>query len=121
MKIDFHLEGAQDCREALAGFAASLLPKAARGMADGLEAMAREARSLAPVDTGELVSSIQAEPVTQEGEEAMGCVRAAADHAACVELGTGHQPARPFLFPACQAHRDTLLQAVAASIREGLP
>ncbi len=120
MRIDIKVFGAAALEEALEGLAAGLLPKAAQGMGPALEAMAREARSLAPVDSGTLKASIRAEPVVLEGEEASARVVAGADHAAAIELGSRGRPAQPFLHPAYQAHKEALLGAVAAAVREGL-
>lgn len=112
--------GAGEAAAALEGIAASLLPLAARGMASGLEAMAQEAKRLAPVDSGELRDSIGAGPVTIDGDGVSGSVRATAGHATYVEMGARDQHPQPFLFPAYQAHRDALTGAVADAIKEGL-
>lgn len=60
------------------------------------QAIATDARRFAPVDTGELVGSIEA------GTPSGGKVRvtAHADHAGYQELGTRHHEAQPFLSPA---------------------
>lgn len=58
------------------------------------EDVAAEARTRAPVRTGELRDSI----TVQEGDGGVQVV-AAAPYAAYVELGTRHMPAEPYLMP----------------------
>ncbi|MFD5711326.1 HK97-gp10 family putative phage morphogenesis protein [Streptomyces pharetrae] len=60
------------------------------------EEVAKDARRLAPVDTGHLRASIRT-----EGNQ----VIAEADYAAYVELGTEDQRAQPFLRPALYRKR----------------
>lgn len=64
-------------------------------------AIERDAQRFAPVDTGELQGSIEAEP------PAGGRVRivARADYAGYVELGTRHMSAQPYLSPALYRER----------------
>jgi HK97 gp10 family phage protein len=63
-----------------------------------LEEIAADARRYAPVDTGQLVASI-------EVDRAQGRVVAGADHATYVELGTRHMQPQPFLRPALYQKR----------------
>jgi HK97 gp10 family phage protein len=53
------------------------------------ELIADEARSICPVDTGELRDSIVVVPPVVEGSTVVGGVAATAGHAAFVEFGTG--------------------------------
>ena len=120
MRIDIKVSGAEALEAALEEVAERLLPLAAQGVAQGTQALAQEARELAPVNTGALRESIQAGPVSQEGSSVQGSVAAKAEHAAYVEMGTRQQAPKPFLYPAYQTQRDALVQAVAAAIKEGL-
>ena len=120
MRISLRLAEAGALGAALQEIAQRALPLAARGVAQGANAMAQEARRLAPVDTGELKESIRAGPVTLGGGAVQGSVAATAPHAPYIEMGTRDQAPRPFLYPAYQAQRDALVQAVAAAIKEGL-
>src|SRR5690606_528191 len=60
------------------------------------------AKRYAPVDTGELRSSISSS-VSGRGMNARGRVTAAAAHAAHVEWGTSRSPAQPYLRPAIRS------------------
>lgn len=69
----------------------------------------RDARSRAPVDTGQLRSSIKAVSL-EHGKSAE--VMADTDYAAFVEFGTYKMAAQPFLTPAVQAHTDEFIEDV---------
>ena len=59
------------------------------------------AKSRAPVDTGNLQNSIAGEmkgPLSGE-------IRATADYAGSVELGTSKAPAQPYMVPSAEEHR----------------
>ncbi|MFC5947074.1 HK97-gp10 family putative phage morphogenesis protein [Pseudonocardia lutea] len=62
--------------------------------------IAQDAKRYAPVDTGELRESI-----TAEVHGTTGTVKATAEHAAYVELGTRYQSAQPYLRPALYQQR----------------
>jgi HK97 gp10 family phage protein len=64
--------------------------------------IASDAARLAPVRTGHLRSSISAEPAGADGTVT---VRASAEYAAYVELGTRYMAAQPFLKPAVYTAR----------------
>lgn len=64
------------------------------------EAVAVEARKLAPVDMGRLRSSIQAQATDTGAEVVVGV-----EYGQFVELGTSNQPPQPFLIPAVEAER----------------
>lgn len=87
----------RDVQENVRAGAAELLALAA-------EQTARDARRLAPVDTGRLRESISAGLLSPD--EAV--VTAGAPYAACVEYGTSQAPAQPFLLPAAQDMQDEL-------------
>lgn len=73
-----------------------------RHMVDEIaEAVAEEARHLAPVDTGLLAASIKVEQETLDGNPGAVIV-AGVPYAAYVEVGTSDTPAQPFLRPAIE-------------------
>ena len=78
----------------------------------GAEAAAREARELAPVDSGELRDSISV-----SAEEGGALVRAGASHAAMVEYGTSKMPPRPFMQNAARAAQDIYFGAARRLIQ----
>lgn len=49
----------------------------------------QEAEAIVPIDTGELILSIVADPITDDGERVVATVSAPAPHSAFVEFGTG--------------------------------
>lgn len=61
----------------------------------------RDAKRLAPVDTGRLRASIHSD--LSEIAQMAATVEAATDYAAFVELGTSRMSARPYLRPAYEA------------------
>ncbi len=64
-------------------------------------AIAQDAQRLVPIDTGHLRSTIHTEP--PEGRSVR--IRASADYAGHVELGTSRMDAQPFLRPALLRRR----------------
>ena len=70
------------------------------------------AKSLAPVDTGFLRNSIQAERVTDLEWE----VNVGAEYGAYVELGTSRMAPRPYLTPAVEAVREPFRKTLAAVV-----
>ncbi len=68
---------------------------------EAAEEILREAQAACPVDSGTLRASLNSR-VTASGGNASAEVCAGAPYAASVELGTFHQPARPYLLPAFQ-------------------
>lgn len=89
-------------------FDKSALPKLAQASREVVEkatnAVADDARSAAPVDTGALVSSIDTH-VEVDSVGATGYVYADVDYAAEVELGTSKSRAQPYLKPALYTSR----------------
>ena len=61
----------------------------------------RQAKQLAPVDTGRLRSSITADLIRSDGRP-KAVVGTNVEYAPFVEFGTSKQPAQPFLRPAAQ-------------------
>lgn len=103
MRVDVDLSGVQDVIAAAARASVAVRVRVQAVIDRYTEIIAREARGLAPVDTGELRQSIQAElgPLAST-------ILASAPHAAVVELGRSdnpNYPAQPFLGPAVEMHR----------------
>ena len=73
------------------------------------------ARSLAPVDSGELRASIEAQ---QQGRGA--AVRAGAGHAAAVEFGTRYTAPRPYMLPMARAVQGEFVENMIRAAREVL-
>ena len=83
-------------------------------MAAAGEAVAGDARSLCPVDTGRLRGSIS---VNADGSKAVVCANT--DYAAYVEFGTSKMAAQPFMVPAALNAADAIATAAAAALRTG--
>ena len=88
----------------------SLLAAARDALVPELLAVAQDARTLCPVQSGRLRESIS---VRMQEEGASGEVVASAPYAAIVELGSAAGAARPFLYPAFMARRMELTGRVA--------
>ena len=88
----------------------SLLAAARDALEPELLAVAQDARTLCPVQSGRLRESIS---VRMQEEGASGEVVASAPYAAIVELGSAAGAARPFLYPAFMARRMELTGRVA--------
>lgn len=71
------------------------------------------AKKRAPVDTGNLRSSIQGEAKGLEGE-----VTATAEYAPFVEFGTRNMQSQPFMGPAAEEERPKFNQAIKEALRE---
>lgn len=93
MKIEVTVGGVGELAAVLDGIEGAVLPLAAQGLTQGLEAIAATAKYLAPVDTGDLRNSIKARPVTLKDGGVSGEVAATAEHAIHQEMGTG-EPGR---------------------------
>ena len=98
----------------LGGLAPESLLAAARGaLAPELSAIAQDARTLCPVQSGRLQGSIG---VRMREDGAAGEVLAGAPYAAIVELGSAARAARPFLHPAFMARRAELTGRIAEAV-----
>lgn len=75
--------------------------------------VAETARTNAPVDTGELQGSIEAEMLS----EFEGHVIATAEHAPFVEFGTVHMVAQPFMAPAVEQHRTQFVRDTKSKVK----
>lgn len=86
--IDVDVVGLDSVIAALEGAVGDLIPAAARGLEQGLDVVAREAKKNCPVDTGELRNSIRAQ-VDEYATFVTGEVGSHKDYAVYVEMGTG--------------------------------
>lgn len=71
------------------------------------------AKQLAPVDTGQLRSSIKGKVSGFEGE-----VTALAEHAPFVEFGTRKMPAQPYMLPAAEQETPLFNAAIRRAVME---
>ncbi len=96
------------------------------GVVDGAESVAADARTRAPVDTGELRDAIKVEHPPRVGSRSEALVVVdPADiegdyHPVHAEFGTSRMPARPFMTPAAEAGRRVVLRRVIARARRAL-
>lgn len=79
------------------------------------EDIARDARQLVPVDTGDLQASITTESLTA-GKEAE--VQVGEDYAGFVEFGTVKMAAQPYLGPAAEQHENDVAEIILGAIEE---
>lgn len=113
----------------LAALEARLVPGLIAATSKGTEIVAADAKSIAPVDTGDLVSKIGT-TTTWQGQRVTGSVVSSSDHAAYVEFGTGVRgaaspgagpfpynpewpgmPAQPHMRPAIDQNHGAILDA----------
>jgi len=93
----------------------------------GAKVIAKEAKQLAPVDTGELKSKIKVWALKRSRKKIGVLVGTSAKeytgdqfYAAFVEYGTKDQPAKPFLGPAAEAKGPEAKAAVEKKLAEGI-
>lgn len=81
----------------------------------------RDAKILAPVDTGNLRNSISTTLTGDGRSKVMSAeVGPTASYGRYVELGTSRMAAQPYLFPALDRHEDNFTAAMARIATEGL-
>lgn len=93
---------------------ALLEKKLDRGLAKIAKDIERDAKTRAPVDTGNLKSSIGSGRVDHLLYE----IVAKANYAAFVEFGTVRMGAQPFLGPAVERQRQTLADVLASIVEQ---
>lgn len=72
------------------------------------------AKTLSPVDTGNLRSSITTSDLRSVSQDSPSAeVRASANYATYVELGTSRMATQPFMGPAADKHEPAFAQAMA--------
>lgn len=82
-----------------------------RAAKDWADAVTDSAQRRAPVDTGKLRKRIKPTVRGNNAQVTSDAVNpdTGRSYAAYVELGTGHGPAQPYLYPAFAEHRDVAL------------
>lgn len=95
--------------------------RAAQVIRAGASRITRDAKILAPVDTGNLRASIGAD-ITGDGRNSAitAEIGPTADYGAYVELGTSRQAPQPYLFPAFDNNVDGITRALGDAITEAL-
>lgn len=88
--------------------AAAMVPKAAAVVAKTAADVEGAAKAFAPVDTGYLRSSIQAQSTGQLS----AVINAGADYAVFQEYGTRYQTGTPFMVPAAEQVRPAWIAAM---------
>lgn len=96
-------------------FAAGLPAAIDAGVQETAEQVEETARSLVPVDTGALRTSIETFGAGGSGERTVEAGQGLG-YAAFVEYGTDKAPAQPFLTPAAEQNRPNLTKNVARHI-----
>jgi HK97 gp10 family phage protein len=113
VEITCNVEGVEEFKQVMQQFDSALQKQ----VHEQLEKWAMEvkgyARSLAPVRTGHLRSSIYAKINNWVAE-----IGAEATYALFVEFGTRYIQARPYLYPAIQEHLPRLEQIICEAIDE---
>jgi HK97 gp10 family phage protein len=102
--------------EVVAGFVAEAAlaePRASDAVQEAAEAIAADARSLAPKLTGRLAGSIEV-----DGSGTSAEVGPTVDYAPFVEFGTAYMAPQPFMGPATDRHEGDIEKALMKSIGE---
>ncbi len=142
MDLDISVSGLDEIAEALGATLEQVLPAAAIGAGKAAQAVAKDARKLAPVDTGELREKIRATDPEIKGDTVEATVVAGAEHSVYVEYGTGirgaeselpagmppatyrpdwaGQRAQPYMYPAFRQNRQKAQQIIADEIRKAV-
>lgn len=126
--VSIEVSGVAEIQRALEEAARVAPDRAAKALEADLERVAREAKGLAPVDSGDLRSTIRHE-VETTGGRISGAVHAGGiagtsgnvvDYADVVELGRrdGLTPVQPYLTPAFEANRARILRNQERIARE---
>lgn len=79
---------------------------------NGCLAIEASAKQKCPVDTGNLRASI----ATNMVDEKVGEVGTNVEYASYVELGTKHQSAQPFLFPAFEEQKGNIVKEIEKAL-----
>lgn len=122
--VTLNLDGMADVLGALDRYARAVPPRVSAVVERFTEIVAREAKGLAPVDTGDLRGTIRA-VLSRIASEGVGEVHAGGidgvDYALWVEVGTRFSPAQPYLVPALEAHRAAFVRAIREALRGARP
>lgn len=97
----------------------SIIPSVAGAVTQGVSLIEDDAKSLCPVNSGNLKASITSS-VSASADSVQGIVAAGAPYAVCVEFGTLDRGARPFMQPAFDMNVDTIMQLISSAISKGV-
>ena len=142
MEFDITVEGLDEMAEALGATLAEVLPAAAVGVGKAAKLVAKDARKLVPVDTGDLRKRTRARTPKIDGDTVEAKVVANTEYALYVEMGTGirgadsdlpagmpkptytpdwpGQRAQPYMYPAYKANEKKAKQIIADEIRKAV-
>ena len=103
-------------KSALPTFIAGLPQAIDTGVEETAQQVHDTARSLVPVDTGALQTSIEVFGAGGSGERVVSAGQSL-DYAVVVEYGSAHQAAQPYMTPAAELHRADLATNTAKHIK----
>ena len=109
-KVTMKLEGFEATRRALVKAPDVARVHASSAVATSTFAVAQRARSMVPVDTGTLKSSIASSRTVNGLSGSVGLDNRAAYYWRYVEFGTRNMAARPFFRPAAEQERNAFIQ-----------
>lgn len=109
-KVRVTLEGFEKTMKALQSAPDVARTHASNAIAASTFAVAQRARSLVPVDTGELKRSIESSRPTAKGLTGRVGVSGSAHYWRFVEFGTRYMAARPFFRPAAEMERREFIE-----------
>lgn len=113
VEISLNLEGVEEFKAALQNFDSAMQRQVYEQLERWAAGVREHAKSLAPVRTGYLRSSIYAK--TQEWVAEIGSEAA---YAMFVEFGTRYMQARPYLYSAIQEHLPRLEQIICDAVNQ---
>lgn len=76
-----------------------------------------DAKSIVPVKTAFLQSTIQPGQIIVEGSVVEGFIEATANYASYVEFGTSRQRAQPYMVPSIKKNRGDFLRRMKAAVK----
>jgi hypothetical protein len=106
-RLRLRITGLSELRHAVKAYGQALVSASVDAVQDAVEDTVAQARSLAPVKTGELRDSITGSVAT-DGYSVRGTARATAKHASIIEFGTQRVAKKPYLLAPAIANRKRL-------------
>lgn len=110
--MGIHVTGLREVQVRLNGASRAAVPLLRSVVEKSTREVEADAKSLAPVDTGALRSSI-ASTISGGGSTITGEVQPGVNYAIYQEMGTSRMAAQPFLFPALERQAGPFQAAVA--------